>query len=138
MYDNTIDECRNSLLYFIDRYQEEHGGKRLNIKKELNPKETKNNRDVFIEFLNGVCTDYEIKELKKYLDLIIDNFGKIRNNFGKGQPGLSLDEKEIEELHKKINTKIVVDLSKTIHNLLVVLVSEKIEKKRENLDSIMF
>jgi len=126
MYDNAVIECRNTLLYFIDKYQEEHKGKRLNTEKtESSGKiDFSKNKEVFEEFLKKVCADYEIKELKNYLDVIIKKFGEIRNDF-KGQPNLSLDDKEIETLYKKINTRMVIDLSKVVHNLLAVLVGER-------------
>lgn len=120
MYDNAIIECRNALLYFINNYQEVHDGKRLNIKGE-------NNEEVFKEFLEKVCADYDIEELRRHLNAIIKDFGEIRNDF-KGQPNLSLDDKEIETLYKKINARMVIDLSKAVHNLLVVLISERIRK----------
>lgn len=129
MYDNAIVGCRNTLLHFIDKYQQVHNGKRLNTEKVENSDKIdfSKNKEVFEEFLKKVCADYEIEELKKHLDIIIRNFGEIRNDF-KGQPNLSLDDKEIETLYKKINTRMVIDLSKIVHNLLVVLVSEKVGK----------
>lgn len=132
MYDNAVVECRNILLYFIDKYQEEHEGKRLNSEKRKNSDKIDfgKNEDVFEEFLKKVCVDYEIKELKNYLDVIIKKFGEIRNDF-KGQPNLSLDDKEIEALYKKINTRMVIDLSKVAHNLLAVLVGERRMKQNE-------
>src|SRR5436190_16988826 len=130
MHDNALDECRNVLLHFIDKYQEVRDGKRLNAEKIKNSDriDFSKNKEVFEDFLLKVCADYEIKELKIYLDKIIGQFGKIRNDFGKGQPNLSLDEKKIEMLYKKLNTRMVIDLSKAIHNLLVVLISEKVRK----------
>ena len=127
-YDNSVIECRNSLLYFIDKYQEARNGKRLNTEKRKNSDKIdfSKNEGVFEEFLEKVCVDYEIKELKKCLEVIIKNFGEIRNDF-KGQPNLSLDDKEIEVLYKKINTRMVIDLCKAIHNLLVLLINEKIK-----------
>jgi len=116
-YDDVIYECRKMLLYFVDRYQEENNGKRWNIDK---------NKHVLEEFISQISADYEIKGLSEYLKTIIKQFGELRNNFGKGEPGLSLDEKkEIEILYKKINTRMIIDLSRTIHNLLKVLVNEK-------------
>lgn len=130
MYDNAVIECRNILLYFIDKYQEEHEGKRLNAEKRKNSDKIdfSKNEDVFEEFLKKVCVNYEIKELKNHLNAVIKKFGEIRNDF-KGQPNLSLDDKEIETLHKKINTRMVIDLSKVAHNLLAVLVGERIIKQ---------
>ncbi|WNE40623.1 MAG: hypothetical protein mread185_000080 [Mycoplasmataceae bacterium] len=133
MYDNAIDECRNSLLYFIDKYQEKHKGKRLNFEKIRDSEKIdfKKNVKVFEEFLTSICADYEIKDLRTNLGAIIKKFGEIRNDF-KGQPNLSLDDnKKIEILYKKMNSRMVIDLSKAIHNLLVTLASERKIKKLE-------
>lgn len=117
-YDEVIDECRNSLLTFVDRYRKEHDPRGLNVKKDEKPK-------LFKEFFKEVCDDYKIEGLTNYLDEIFKILKTTRNLFGKGQPGASLDEKKVQIINKKVNTRMLIDFTKAVHNLLVLLISER-------------
>ncbi|CAG8558203.1 331_t:CDS:2 [Ambispora leptoticha] len=101
--DNVVNikeiEYENKYLYsepkdfqkIENKYQEVNNGKRLNTEKleDSEKIDFSKNKEVFEEFLIKVCDDYEVKELKKHLDVIIKDFGKIRNDF-KGQPNTFL------------------------------------------------
>jgi hypothetical protein len=94
----------------------------LNVEKDEKPK-------LFKEFFEEVCHDYKIEGLTNNLERIFKILETTRNSFGKGQPGDSLDEKEVKNINKKVNTKMLIDFTKTVHNLLALLVSERKRNK---------